>query len=189
MEDVGAQRGVIVASAGFQSGAIELAQSKNIATFTLKEIKSDWTKRIKENVFVLPFPEHIELDHPTFDGSPGDGEEIPIKYGQVVFYKKPEEPPIRLTDIIGEVAKRIVKDNLSPPIRITVTFDPYVLYQFPMMTTTFVPIYAVTIQFVASEFAFRYSIDLPPKLQTYRYADIKKEKTHDFKPKDIPKVE
>lgn len=188
MEDVGAIHGVIVSTHGFQKGAIGTAAFENIDLFTLTEIRSDWTKRIKENVFTLPFPENIEFDHPTFEGGPGKDESIPIKYGQVVFYKTPDQPPILLTDIIGDLARRIVKTNLDLPVRIRVTFDPYVLYQFPT-TTTFVPIYAVIVSFVASDFAFRYSIDLPPRLETYRYADLRKEKVYDFNPRDIPKVD
>lgn len=188
MEDVGAQRGVMVASAGFQSGAIELAQSKSIATFTLKEIKSDWTKQIKENAFVLPFPEHIELDHPPLEECLIGGQGIPITYDQVVFHSTPEEPPIQLTNIIRDMANHIVENKLGLPIQTTVTFDPYVLYQLPT-TATFAPLYGVTILFVPSEFAFRYSIDIPPKIQTYRYSDLKKQQVHDFNPKDIPEVD
>jgi len=188
MEDVGARHGVVVSAKGFQKGAIGTATYDNIELFTLTEIKTDWTKKLKENVFTLPFPEHIELDHPTFEGTPKQNESIPIKYGQIVFYKTPQEPPILLTEIIKDLANRIIKHDLAMPIRIKVTFDPYVLYQFPK-TTMFVPIYAVIIKFVPTELAFRYSIDIPPKLHTYRYADIKNENIHDFKPKDIPRVD
>lgn len=184
MEDVGAFHGVMVSPHGFQSGGVSTAPFENIELFTLTEIKSDWITNTKAKVYTLPFPTHIEFDNPSliFDTQP-----IPITYDQLILYKNEKEPPIPLTEILRDLTHQVVKNDLSLPRRIKITFEPYLLCQFPT-TSYFTPIYAIDVTFEPWKVALGYEIDIPPKIITYRYSDIKGERVHDFSPKDIPKV-
>ena len=187
MEDVGAQRGVMVSAGGFQSGAIGTAEANNIELFTLSEIKTDWTKKINAEVHTLPYPDSVEFDYPFFEASPVEGEGISIKYGEVLFYEKPDKPPTPLPKILHRAARYVVKKRLALPARVTVTFDPPKLYQFPT-TTFYTPIYAVIINFVPTKLAVGYEIDMPPKVVSYRYSDLQQERVQEFRAEDIPKV-
>jgi hypothetical protein len=188
MEDVGALHGVMVSQQGFQKGAISSAKFDNIELFKLTEIKSDWTKTIKANVFTLPFPESVEFDYPYFEATPLSEKPLLIKYGDVVFYKNEKDPPVLLTDIIWKTARYVVKKKLPLPQKVRITFSPPLLHQLPT-TTFYTPIYAVIINLEPSNFAFEYEIDMPPKLVSYRYSDINEEKVHEFSVKDVPKVD
>jgi hypothetical protein len=186
MEDVGAQHGVIVSVHGFQKGGIGTAEFSNIDLFTLTEIKSDWTKNIKAKVFTLPFASSIEFDHPSLETSLGPVP-VEISYADIILYKNEKEPPILLTEILRQISHQVLRDNLSLPVQVTTSFEPYLLCQFPG-TSSFTPIYALTVKFEPWRFAFGFEIDMPPKLVSYRYGDIKGERVQDFDPKDIPKV-
>jgi len=184
MEDVGAFHGVMVSPQGFQSGGISTAGFENIELFTLTEIKSDWIKNTKAKVYTLPFPTHIEFDNPAFLFST---EPISISYGDIALYKNEKEPPIPLIEILRDLAHHVVKNELSLPRQIKLTFEPYLLCQFPS-TSFYTPIYALDITLEPWRVAVGYEIDIPPKVVTYRYSDIKGERVHDFRPRDIPKV-
>lgn len=67
IEDVGAQKGIMVSPKGFQKGATKAAETFNIDLFTLTEEVGDWTKTIRENVIQVPFPTSIQFDHPIID--------------------------------------------------------------------------------------------------------------------------
>lgn len=187
MEDVGAQHGVMVSPHGFQKGGKGTAEFKNIELFTLTEIKTDWTKKITADVFTLPFPETVEFDYPEFEASPLEGGGISIKYGEVLLYEKADKPPTPLPKVLHRAATHVVKERLNLPARVQVTFDPPKLYQFPT-TTFYTPIYAIIINFVPTRFALGREIDMPPKLVSYRYSDLKEERVHEFRAEDVPKV-
>lgn len=187
MEDVGALHGVMVSPNGFQTGAVGTAKFENIELFTLTEIKTDWTKKIKANIFTLPYPESVEFDYPYFEPAPLSEEPLSLNYGKIIFYDN-QKKRVRLTDIIWRAARHIVKKELPPSQRARIPFDPPLLYQFEN-TSFFTPIHALIINFRPSNFAFQYEIDMPPKLLHYRYSDINEERSHDFPAQDIPKVE
>lgn len=187
MEDVGAQHGVIVAAEGFQKGAIELAKSKKIETFTLKETRSDWTKQIKAEVVTLPWPAEIEFDYPLIDL--GVIREQPIKesFSDIVFHKNADDPPIPLSYFLHQVITHVVETKLEVPCEVRVPFEPPLLCQLPGLSF-YSPMYAIVVHLEPSRFAFGTEIDLPPRLVSYRYSDLKGTRVHDFAPKDIPPV-
>lgn len=187
MEDVGARHGVMVSPVGFQKGGVGTALFENVELFTLTEIKSDWTKQTKANVFTLPFPESVEFDYPYFEPAPLTQEPLSVNYGTIIFYDS-QKNPVFLTDIIWRAARYIVKKELPPSQRARIPFDPPLLYQFPG-TTFYTPIHALIINFQPSKFALGYEIDLPPKLVSYRYSDLKEERVHEFPAGDLPKVD
>lgn len=186
-EDLGAIHGVLVSSKGFQKGAIETAKFDRIELFTLKEMKSDWTKSIKATVFTLPYPESVEFDYPYFEPAPLTQEPILMKYGDIIFYDS-DKSVVLLTDIIWKAARYLVKKKLPLPQRARIPFEPPLLYQFPN-TTFYTPIHALVINFQPSNFAFGYEIDMPPKLINYHYSDIDQKNVHEFPVKAIPKIE
>jgi hypothetical protein len=187
LEDVGAQHGVIVAAEGFQKGAIDLAESKNIETFTLKEIRSDWTKKIKAEVVTIPWPEEIEFDYPYFDLRQVREEPLNESFADIIFHKDATAPPIPLNVILHQVITHVVENKLEVPCDVRVPFEPALLCKFPGIDF-YSPIYAIVVHLEPSRFAFGTEIDQPPRLVSYRYSDLKGKKVHDFSPDDIPPV-
>jgi hypothetical protein len=187
LEDVGARHGIMVSPHGFQKGAIKAAEAYNIELFTLTEVKSDWTKTIKANVHILPWPTKIEFDYPEFDAPGLYKEPFAIQYHDVLFYKDQHSPSIPLHHLVGNMANWAVERNLSLPCIIESPLDPPLLTQFPG-TSFYTPIYSITVTLEPSKFALGYEIDMPPKLVKYVYSDIAKERVHEIPANDIPPV-
>jgi hypothetical protein len=188
MEAVGARHGVLVARKGFQKGAIGSAKFENIDLYTLTEIKSDWTKKINANIVTVPFPTEIEFDYPYFDASPLVKGPLSINYGDIRFYRDQKSPPVPLTDLLRNIAKWVVKQQLALPCRVKAPFTPPALYQFPG-TDFYTPIYAMYVRMEPYRLGVGYEIDVPPKLQKYVYSDVANQKTFEFPPGDLPKVD
>jgi hypothetical protein len=186
IEDVGAMKGIMVSPKGFQEGAIKTAEAHNIELFTLTEIKSDWTKTIKADIWELPFPAHIEFDYPFFDAT--DLSEHEIRMGDLLFYTDQLTPPIPLNQLLREITKWVVSKGIALPCKVEAPYDPPLLTQFPG-TTFFTPIYAIIVTFENSKFAFGREIDVPPKLEKYVYSDIAKHRVHEIPAKDVPPID
>ena len=99
----------------------------------------------------------------------------------------PYQQQIPLIETLRDLAHHVVNNELSLPRQIKLTFEPYLLCQFPG-TSFYTPIYALDVTLEPWRIAVGYEIDIPPKVVTYRYSDIKGERVHDFRPRDIPKV-
>lgn len=188
MEDLGARHGVMVSTHGFQKSAIGTARFDNIELFTLAEIKSDWTKKIKADVLILPYPTEIEFDYPYFEASQIPGGELEINFNDVLFYKNQHTPPLPLTTLLKNIAIWAVKNELALPCRVKAPFNPPALYQFPG-TTFYTPIYAMYVKLEPHRFALGYEIDVPPKLEKYVYTGVTTEQVYEFRASDLPKVE
>jgi hypothetical protein len=180
--------GIMVSPHGFQEGAIATAKAYNIELFTLKEVKSDWTKTIKAEVLTLPYPTDIEFDYPYFETHGLYKKPHHIEYGEALFYKDQNSPPISLHDLLGEIAKWVVEQKLALPCVVEAPFDPPLLTQFPK-TNFYTPIYSLTVTFKPSKFAVGYEIDMPPKTVKYIYSDVAKEKVHEVPADDMPKID
>jgi hypothetical protein len=187
MEDVGARHGIMVSPQGFQRGAIKTAEAYNIELFTLTEVKSDWTKTLKAEVFTLPFPTDIEFDYPTFEMPKLYERPQPMEFGRMYFYKDQYNPPIPLSQILADISKRVVADRVPIPCNVRVRCNPPLLTQFPG-TSFYTPIYEIMIRMENSRFAFGHEIDMPPKIVKYIYSDIAKERVHEIPAKDVPPI-
>lgn len=188
LEDVGAMKGIMVSPKGFQEGAVKTAEAYNIDLFTLTEVKSDWTKTIKAGVLTLPFPTNIEFDYPFFDTSTIYAEPQPIKFGDVIFYKDQHSPPLPLSQILADMTKWVIREELPLPCVVEAPYDPPLLTRFHG-TDFYTPIYVIKVTLENSKFAFGREIDVPPKLVKYIYSDVAKERVHEIPAEDVPPID
>jgi len=187
LEDLGADKGVMVSREGFQEGASKTAEADGIELFTLTEVKSDWTKTIKADVLTLPWPTNIEFDYPQFELSELYKEPCPVEYGEVLFYRDQNTPPISLHQLIGNMAKWVVVQDLVLPCVVKAPYEPPLLVQFPK-TEFYTPIYSITVTFEPTKLALGHEIDMPPKLEKYIYRDIARGNEHEVSADKLPRV-
>jgi hypothetical protein len=91
--------------------------------------------------------------------------------GDLIFHKNQHSPPVTLADLLGNIAKWVIKNVLALPCEVKAPFEPPIYVQFPG-TNFDTPIYAMTVILESTRFAIGYEIDVPPKLIKYIYSDI-----------------
>jgi hypothetical protein len=187
MEDVGAMHGIMVSPHGFQKGAITTAEAYNIELFTLTEVKSDWTKKIKADVLTLPFATRIEFDYPDFEMPEPYKAPLPLEFDKMLFYEDQHKDPLTLQDLVMNVTHWVIEQKLELPCIVDAPLGSPLLTQFPG-TNFYTPIYALTITFEPHKFAVGYEIDMPPKAIKYIYSDLAKERVHEIPADKVPKV-
>lgn len=185
LEDLGADKGIMVSHDGFQDGANKTAKADRIELFTLTEVKSDWTKTIKAEILTLPFPTNIEFDYPAIE-MPGL-QQGAMEFGRLWFYKDQYNPPVPLSHILRIVSTQVVRDQISMPCKVRVRCNPPLLTQFPG-TKFYTPIHAIIVSMENSDIAIGREIDMPPKLVKYIYSDIIKEQVHEIPADDVPPI-
>ena len=184
LEDVGADKGVMVASHGFQRGAIETAKAHNIELFTLEEEHSVWISRLREFSFTLPFPRDITFDHPTIPE--GDQGTTPRSVGftEILFFQDPSTPPKHLVDILRDVCLWALDTRLKLPVRVDLKFDTPYLMRIPGRDV-YIPVYGMRLNLVQCRYAQVKKIDIPPTVIHYNYTDIVRNKNHKVSPDEL----
>ncbi len=187
MGDVGANHGIMVSPKGFQKGAIKKAEFYGIELFTLTEIKSDWTKKIKAEVFTIPFAANIEFDHPEFELPATLDGGHPVEFDKMLFYEDQYKEPLTLKNLVLNVTRWVMDQKLALPCIVDAPLGSPLLTQFPG-TNFYTPIYALTITFEPHKLAVGYEIDMPPKPEKYIYSDLAKVRVHEIPADKVPKV-
>ncbi len=182
LEDVGAQKGILVSSKGFQKGAKTTAAAYGIELFTLTKEFSDWTKKIREDVIAVPFPAQITFDHPAI---PGETQPQHLAFDQLALYKDEKSPPITMAQIISDVCLWAHRRNLPLPCLVNLKFPKEFYTQFPG-TEFYTPGYGLRMKLRKFEWRSSRTIDIPPQREKYIYADVAKEKIFEVPPEEIP---
>jgi hypothetical protein len=177
LEDVGADKGVMVASNGFQQGAIETANAHNIELFTLEAEHSAWISRLREFSFTLPFPRDITFDHPPIPKSDQNPSTRPISFTEILFFRDPSMPPKQFASILQDICLWAHNTRLKLPARVDVKFDEPYLMKVPERVE-YIPVYGMTLTMVQYRYAQVKKIDMPPTVMHYKYTDIMHAKTH-----------
>lgn len=169
LEDVGAHRGIIATSKGYQSGAVEAAKAYDIELFKLSEEITDWTVKVRENVHELPFPTNIELDH---DPVPQEQQVQPsyILWRELLFVDEKGQNT-NLAEIIADTCKWAHERKIDLPCVIDLKFGQGMRFCIPTTSTT-IPIYGLQITLKRHRLKIRKSVDLPPKVEKYIYSDV-----------------
>jgi hypothetical protein len=170
MKDVGADRGVMVTTVGYQAGAIETARAYNIELRTLAEEASDWTSVVKKEVISFPFFAGAEFDHDPF-GRPLATEWKPLTFDSIVFLRQAEgKSPVTFDELIKTIAVNIYERGERLPAVVTVPFDPPWQMLFPDEQKPF-PVRGVKLRFEPYVLRTERTIDLPPRVSRYIYSD------------------
>lgn len=177
IEDIGAQKGIMVSSAGFQAGAEETAKAYNIELFTLEEIKSDWTTTIRDISIKIPFPDSIEFDHMQCDTYPQHGISGPLKFHEVLIFRNQHEAPRSLTDICAELGSWVYSQGIHLPTKLNVKFEETRFLKIPSIHH-YIPLYGLSILFVNFLYGEKKNIEIPPQIVSYRYTDTLKKTEH-----------
>jgi len=169
LEDVGAHRGIIATSKGYQSGAVEAAKAYAIELCKLSEETTDWTVKVRENVHELPFPTNIELDH---DPVHQEQQVQPsyILWRELIFVDEKGEGT-NLAEIIADSCKWAHERNIDLPCIINLKFGMGMRFCIPSSSTA-IPIYGLQITLERHHLKIKQSVDLPPKVDKYIYSDV-----------------
>jgi hypothetical protein len=171
MQDVGADRAVMVTTVGYQAGAIETARAYNIELRTLAEEVSDWTSVVKSEVIRFPFFAGAEFDHDPLD-RPLATEWTPLTYDSIVFLRQAEgRSPVTFAELIKNIAVQIHERGERLPAEVTVPFDPPWQVLFPYEQNPF-PVRGVTLRFEPYVLRTDRTIDLPPRVSKYIYENV-----------------
>ncbi|MFZ3253530.1 MAG: restriction endonuclease [Syntrophales bacterium] len=171
LEDVGADKGVMVSSNGFQRGTIETAKAYNIDLFTLSEEHSAWVGRLREYAVTLPFPRDITFDHLPVPEDGRGSTPNSVGFTEILFYKDTSTPPRNLADILGDVCLWALNTRLRLPAKVDLRFDDQYLMKLPGCSA-YIPVYGMTLILVEYRYAKVKKVDIPPKLLRYKYTDI-----------------
>ncbi|MFY9825659.1 MAG: restriction endonuclease [Thermoanaerobaculia bacterium] len=128
LEDVSADRGIMVSSVGFEAGAKAAAEAYGIEIFTLQGELSDWTKRVRETQHDLPMAVGITFDHdPLEDAESLSGfslfAEIKLSF--------PDGQQSNLANIIRDVCLWAHKEKLPLPAKVDLRFSEGVSFRVP----------------------------------------------------------
>jgi hypothetical protein len=171
MQDVGADRAVMVTTVGYQAGAIETARAYNIELRTLAEEVSDWTSVVKREVIRFPFFAGAEFDHDPLD-RPLATERTPLTYDSIVFLRQAEgRSPVTFAELIKNIAVQIHERGERLPAEVTVPFDPPWQVLFPNEQNPF-PVRGVMLRFEPYVLRTDRTIDLPPRVSKYIYENV-----------------
>lgn len=170
MQDVGADRAVMVTTVGYQAGAVETARAYNIELRTLAEEISDWVNVLKRQIVRVPFFAGAEFDHDPLDGPP-IVEQTPVAYDKVVFLRQAEgKEPVTFAELIKNIAWQTHQSGERLPAEVTVPFDPPWQVQFPGQRPFTVR--GVKLWFEPHLLRTEHKIDLPPRVSKYIYEDV-----------------
>ncbi len=185
LEDVGADKGIMVSPHGFQEGAIKAAEACRIELFTLTTARTDWTSIVRETIRKCPFPSQITFDAPTI-ASDFKGH-VDITMGDLLFYEDEHTPPTPLNELIGELCAKVDADRIPLPVNVEVEFEQPLLAQFPG-TSYYTPVYGMKALLVPFELRLQKTIDMPPKITHYEYSDIAGERTYKLSADEVARV-
>lgn len=181
LEDVGADKGVIVSSNNFQKGAIETAKAHNIELFTLEEEHSNWINRLREFSFSVPFPRDITFDHPTIPEENQNTTPESVSFLEILFFKEPSTQPKPLADILRDVCIWAFNTHIDLPVQVDLKFNAQYLMKIPGKDM-YIPVYGMKLNLVEYRYSKVKKIDIPPKVINYNYTDILKNKKHKVAP-------
>lgn len=178
LEDIGAHKGVMVSTRGFQKGAIGAAKAHNVDLFTLTEEMGDWTEKITNNVINLPMPTSIRFDHPSIERPPEDIRE-PVKFDEIHFFEQEKKPPITLLKMLIDVCGWADEAKVELPCTVNLRFSKDLFCKFPG-ADKYVPMYGMKIRLVSYQHKITQKINLAPKVEKYVYSDLNKEKVYEI---------
>ena len=163
MEDVGADKGVIVSTNGFQCGAVETGKAFGIELFTLTEERTDWTQLVKEFRIAFPCPRHITFDN--CETTHTNGKFIPqqVSMKSIVLYANGGEIPLALTDIIKNTCIRAHHGKWALPTEVYVQFEHPYLMQLPASKDR-IKVRGLTLFLDEYRYRKRQEIDIPPEI-------------------------
>jgi hypothetical protein len=170
MQDVGADRAVMVTTVGYQAGAIETARAYNIELRTLSEEISDWVNIVKRQIVKVPFFAGAEFDHDPLE-RPLAFTQSSLAYDEVVFIRAAEgKSPVTFEELIKKIAWKIHQRSEQLPAEVTVPFDPPWKVLFPDQEPF--PVRGVKLWFEPHLLRTERKIDLPPRVSKYIYEDV-----------------
>lgn len=170
MQDVGADRAVMVTTVGYQAGAIESACAYNIELHTLSEEISDWVNVVKKQIIRVPFFAGAEFDHEPLNRPLVIGQSS-LAYDEVVFFRPAEgKRPVTFAELIKNIAWQLHQRGERLPAEATVPFDPPWQVLFPNEQPF--PVRGVKLWFEPHLLRTEHKIDLPPRVAKYIYEDV-----------------
>lgn len=186
LEDTGAQKGIMVSSLGFQSGAVSAAKTYGIELYTLAEQMTDWTKQLRRHVIEFPWIVDFEFDHDVVSRtSPNEGKVVRIMFRDFWLYDQNRKPIQPLAKFLSKVIHDFTETGAALPCRVTVSLDPPCLVKFPG-EDWFTPLNGIKVTLAKHRLTRRTQIDKPPTLDSYLYSDLVRGRQHRIPANQVP---
>lgn len=188
IEDVGAQKGVMVSPTGFTEGAVQKAKSYGIDLFTLTPQLTGWVKRKRLHTENVAVPDGFRFDCPSpsnyFPPTNPSFEKFLIRCNSDGSVKT-------LLDFTADICERATLKKVTLPKEVEIKFGEkgQNLYsiQFPN-SHSFVPLSGIKINLKAhTRHLGQTTLDIPPKVIGYLYKNILTGEKHKIRADDIPK--
>ncbi len=188
IEDVGAQKGVMVSPLGFTEGAVQKAESYGIDLFTLTPQLSGWIKRKKHQTERLAVPDGFRFDCPP---PPNYSAPANPSFEKFLIRCNSDSSIKTLLDFTSGICERATLKKFSLPTEVKINFgeekQSRYSIQFPN-SHTFVPLFSITIKLKAHIRHVRHTtIDIPPKVIGYTYNNLLTGDKYQIRTDDIPK--
>lgn len=171
IEDVGAHRGIVVTSKGYQSGAVEAAKAYDIELFKLSEESTDWIVKVREDVHEFPFASQIAFDHPPMNPEQQIEPSSDVDWRNIPFIDR-NGHRTNLGDIITDTCMWAHENKVDLPLIVNIRFESGMSFRLPS-ATTMIPISGIRITLIKWRLRIKRSVDLPPKVEKYIYSDFK----------------
>lgn len=180
LEDISADKGVMVSRNGFQQGAIDTAKAYGIELFTLDKDAAQWINTLREFSFSVPFPVSIELDHAPLNSTDFEFEPQRVGFEDIHFFKletSPENEFTSLSEVIKDICSWAHNTNLKLPSRVNVVFESLNYMAIPT-TGRRIPVKGVILVLDTYSYSRKDSIACPSSTEIYSYTDIINTKKH-----------
>lgn len=188
IEDVGAQKGVMVSPLGFSKGAAEKAKSYGIELFTLTPQVSGWSKRKRQHTQFAAIPCGFSFDCPS---PPEYSPPTNTLIEKVLIRCNSDNSVKTLLHFAADICERetVKKTPLPTEVKLTFGSKEQNLYAIKFQgSSAFVPLYGLTIKLKAHPKDITEStIDMPPRLIGYIYKNVLTNEKYKIRADDIPR--
>jgi hypothetical protein len=182
IDDLGAEKGVIVSANGFQKGAVRTAEVYGIELHTLKEEPGEWLNKIIVPMQSINFPVWFSIDTKDVPSYPGN-ENISLE--DFIFYGATGEI-IPIKQLIAVIMEESVKQKKSYPLEVRWQFDQPMQIQLPDFQS---PTEAYGVDFRIDDLDIRTElceIPVTPQGINYVYSNVNKQKRNIFPAEQLP---
>jgi hypothetical protein len=184
LQDIGANKGIVVSSKGFQEGAIKSAGVNDIELYTFEEIISGWTEEIKESIIGVPFITEILFDNPPGFHEPNKKLEGGFRLDDIILYNTNTCEEKSFGIMIAELCLWALQVKLSMPAKLSIKLGSEFYLRLPI-TKKYVPVAGYSAMLERHNVKAERKLAVPPKLLKYSYKNVDGSKSYEFKPDEL----
>ena len=182
VDDLGANKSIMVSASGFQEGAIKAAEVYGVELYTLTEEPGEWLDKIIAPIQSWAFPIHFSIDAKDAPGYSGSEN---TSLDDFVFYD-PDGEPILMRKLIADVMADAVKRRETYPLQVRYQFDQPMQIHLPKFQS---PTEAYGVDFEIGDLEIKSEsreIPVTPQGINYVYSDVSQQQRNVFPAEELP---